>query len=237
MMRRNLVQRTAAILLAVAAIVSLPISTASAELLVIEFTGLEIEYDGTDIFDVGKKPGHNGDPAESDSLTSMTFTLGANPADVLTTDIFADILIPGVPLIPTDGSPISTVAGGFFDLLTSTTVPGFGLELDVQFFEVTYTGFAINIFGHGVATEVSQDLPFGLMILPGDEVSISFSTQIDMIEFDNDDVPEFVTHFISRGTGEVRAENVPEPSTLVLSLLGCLAVMFTAFASRCGRSR
>ncbi len=210
-------------LLAVAALVSLPISTASATLLVIEFTGLSLKYDGTNIFDVGGPGGGAGDPGgDVNNLTSMAFSVDNTLMGVLTENLAADFFIPSIFNIPVGGGAVSTVIpGGFFDLLTNATNPGYGLALDIESFDVFYTGFEIAVFGRGVAVEVDQDLPFGLMVVPGDEVSISFSTQIDVV---TDDGAHLET-FEARGTGEVRAMFVPEPGTLTLALLGCLATL------------
>ena len=212
-----------AVLFAVAALCVLPVASASAALLEIEFTGLNLAFDGSDIYDAG-----GAAEGDSDDLTTMTFELDGALLGTLDSDIGADILIPDVTIPAGGGSTTSVGSGGFFDLLTS--LAGIGLELDIDTFDIFYTGFEVAIFGNGVATEVSQDLPFGPGIVPGSEVSISFSTQVDVLTDDG----QVVTSFESSGTGEVRGEAIPEPGTLLLSLLGSLVGCMMALRYRWG---
>ena len=212
-----------AVLVAAAAICMLPVASASAALLEIEFTGLNLAYDGTDIYDAG-----GAAEGDSDELTTMTFELDGALLGTLTTDIGIDALIPDVTIPAGGGSTTSTGSGGFFDLLTSAA--GIGLALDIESFDIFYTGFDIAIFGNGFATEVAQDLPLGPGIIPGSEVSISFSTQVDVLTDDG----SVVTSFESSGTGEVRGAAIPEPGTLLLSLLGSLVGCMMALRYRWG---
>ena len=183
--------------------------------------------DGSDITDAGDAAGGNGDPGESDELTSMTFELDDVVLGTLTADIHADVLIPGVTIPAGGGATTSAGNGGFFDLLTGGT---YGLKLGVDSFDIFYTGGEIAIFGNGFATEAFNDLPFGPGIVPGTEVLISFSTQVDVLTDNGDNVQTVA----SSGTGEVRGPAVPEPGTLLLSLLGGLVGCMMALRYRWG---
>lgn len=215
--------------IAAALAIALTAITAHAAEMTIEFTGLNLSYDGSDITDAEDAAGGGGDPALSDELTSMVFSVDGSVVGTLTSDIYADIAIPSVA-IPSAPGVSSSAGGGIFDLLTSSSTPGFGLALDLASFDITYTGFSIAVFGNGVATEAAQDLPFGLALAPGDTVTVSFSTQIDTIV----EGPDFVESFTSSGTGEVSAEAVPEPSSLFVTFLGLLGLSMVGLRYRWG---
>ena len=212
--------------LAVSVMSLVPANSAFAALLAIEFTGLDLQYDGTNIFDAGGDAGGDGSPDTADELFTMTFMIDGALVGTLDSDIYADVWIPDVE-IPAAGGGVASVGGGFFDLLTNPAAPYFGASLPLDGFEVLYTGGEIAVFGTGVATAAFNDLPFGAEFVEGSEVSISFSTQINNL---NDD-GEVVTSFDASGTGEARGPQIPEPTTL-LSLVAGLAALTLAARRR-----
>lgn len=175
----------------------------------IQFSGLDIEYDGTDI-------------TADDDLTSVAITAGGSPAGpVLTSDISIDALIPEVVGIDVAGDTVVSDPGGSLDL---SFPAGDSLELELGAATVNYfdAGFVQFTFAAAIATIDSQSLPFDLTI--GDPVSISFSTQVvPGTLMDNGVV---ITAFEATGTGEVQGALVPEPSSVAL-LLVCAALPIT----------
>jgi hypothetical protein len=203
-------------------------SAASAAALQIQFTGVDLRYDGTSaiIHDYGDPALAGGtDTSKADDLLNMDFLVDGIGVDNLSSDIYLDLEIPDVTglllaggSIITDGSP-----SGVLELL----MPGIGLSLSLGEAEIGFLpalGGSINfVFGGAVATIGTQALPFGLEI--GDPVSISFSTQVVAGTLTHDDT--YVTGFDSRGTGEVQGTLVPEPTTL-----GLVGMAIGLFATR-----
>ena len=150
-------------LIALIAIVALLPSPASAGLVLdIQFTGLNVTYDGTAFTDAVANTSGSGDPLQSDPLLSMKFVLDGALVGTLDSNLWADIYLP-VTNIPTNGAKAGT--GGIFDLLTQDSVPGWGLALDVDEFLVTYANLggqkAMTVLGTASFFN-TPNLPFGL---------------------------------------------------------------------------
>lgn len=189
-----------------------------AETIEIEFTGLELEYDGTDIFDSDPTSGADPNP-----LTSVAITIDnvlAGP--VLTNDLTIDIRIPAVSGLPMAGGSAVSAAGGHWNL--DLGAGGF-IELNLDTVEVNYidiSGIVQFVFAASVNAAVdSQSLPFGLII--GDTVNVSFSTQVSTFTADPGN-PTLVGTFLSAGTGEIKGPLVPEPPTAAMGLIGLLGL-------------
>lgn len=199
---------------------------ASASLIEIQLTGLDLIYDGAKIVDAASANGGSGVPAQSDPLTTMVFLKDGVKVGVLDSgSIFADVFINNVAGIPAGGGLVTTGgnAGSFgFDLLTSNSTPGWGLALQIDKFQVFYTGSQISLAAAGVASSVwSQNLPFGLAIDPGQQISIVVSST-NLSNVTDDGVS--LTGFNASGTGSVKGTYVPEPATLALLGSGVIAV-------------
>lgn len=203
--------RVPALLLLAFALVAAPLTPAAAATIQIQFSGLDLVYDGTTLRDAGSPAGGDGVPAESDALISMHFLQNGWLVGSLTSDIWADIAL-AVSGIPAGGGT-GTGTGGIFDLLTqpACTVGCWGLALDVGETQVTYNAGAVSVTGSGTVSSVfAQNLPFGITI--GQPIVFSFSANIlDGTLTTGENV---VTGFSARGTGEVTG--VPEPGLVLL---------------------
>lgn len=185
--------------------------SAPAEMIRIQFSGLDIAYDGTDITSA----------TSPDELSSVAIsTNGALAGPVLTSDIALEAMIPDVLDIAVGGDTVTSGAGGTFNFSFPS---GDSLSLTLGPANINYAdaGFVQFTFGAAIAAVNSQSLPYDLLI--GDPVAVSFSAQIDSDSLMDDGVN--LTAFTASGTGEVRGELVPEPSTLVLLGLATLAIV------------
>jgi hypothetical protein len=195
----------------------LPSSTARASTLQIQFTGLDLVYDGHDIFDAASPFGGIGATSEADPLTAMSFLLDGTLIGTLTSDIYADVAINGVGSIPAAGG-LLTSGGAMFDLLTSAA--GWGLALDIPSMTMFYTGNQLALSGMGVASDIiTEQLPFGLLIDTPVNVVFVLGAIRDVTQSG-----QWLTGFTASGTGSLTAAAVPEPASVLLLGAGLLAL-------------
>jgi hypothetical protein len=194
----------------------------------IQFTGLNLSYDGNTISDAGSTSGGNGNPADGDELDLVEFKVNGSSLGTLTTDIFIDISLPDiVDLSNTNPATVVVTSGanaGYFDLLIGSPVATEFLRLDTSSVTVTYLNVTSTIqfaFGGAVVAVDTQDLPFDLTV--GDPVTVSFSTKVDAGSKTVEG--EFVNSFTASGTGEINALAVPEPAVCMLVGLSVAAIM------------
>ncbi len=205
-------------------------SPASATTLSIQFTGLDLVYNGSTLCDLAGCNPSSGTRAESDPLTTMTIGFDDDadgvvdtPVGTLTGAIWADLSL-DLASIPADGGTVSGSAG-YLDLLMQYEDPGFGLALTIADWTATYTpvgGFFF--FGSGAVSGIAhQSLPFGL----GDAhlpVEFSFSSRISPGTLSTDPEQPYVVGFRASGTGEISAAYTPEPGTALLLGSGLLGL-------------
>ncbi|NQU24330.1 MAG: PEP-CTERM sorting domain-containing protein [Candidatus Nealsonbacteria bacterium] len=193
---------------------------ASAELIEIQFTGMDLVYDGTDgtIHDAKDKVGGTGDSTEADELTSVLFLVDGNLVGKMEAGAFADVLIRDVPMPSANGGVVTSGGNGDqfgFDLLTSPGTPGWGLALNIDKFQMFFAGPDIAFAATGLATSTraAQNLPFGVQVDEGDRITIiASSTNLTDVTEDGG----YITGFNASGTGSIRGTLVPEPSSFAL---------------------
>lgn len=206
---------------------------AGAGIIEIQFTGVDLVYDGTRIYDATSAAGGVGNPADADPLTSVLFLLDGGLVGSLTEDVFLDVLIEDVADIPAfhagGGAPVMSGGnGGAFgiDLLTSGAGYGLGLNIDevVVFYRHSVpppsptTPVSLTI--SGVVTEVSvQDLPFDLEIEGGERVTFVLASSNLSVATDIGS-SMYLLGFEASGTGSITGSGIPEPATLALLGLG-----------------
>ena len=186
----------------------------AASTLNIQFTGLDITYDGATLTTIGN-------PDSLDSVALKVDGSLAGPVLVAPTDnISADLSI-AVTNIPDTGGVGTFAAPGSFDLGLLTG--GLNLSLTQAAVEYLSTGFVDFVFAGAFASIDSQDLPYGLVI--GEPVTLSFSAQVDPTSVTSSG--GFLTGFTASGTGEVQGAVVPVPAALWLfgsGLIGLIGI-------------
>ena len=207
-------------------------SQAYSSTLTIEFLGMDVEYDGLfgELYDTGSILGGNGDPAEADPLTAVSFEVdGSLAGPVITSEAAIDILITDLFLpVPASipGSSFATGFSGVFDLLLGPGPDAYALALNVDEVTVTFldTGVAQFVFGAEVTSDIfDQDLPYGLEM--GTPVEVSFSANVAEGTYSDDGF--FITGFDASGTGEMTGPLVPEPTSAALILSGIALLVST----------
>lgn len=172
--------------------------------------------------------GGNGNPANADAVTSMSFTLVGSPnqlIQLLTSNIYIDMNLTLAGLLQLNGT--TAITGGYFDLLVKNTQPAWGLAINV-------TGGSVSLSGNGLATftllgnasGVQCPTPcagqggattnsFGFIQGP---FTISFSSITGIPAGGANDPVPVTTAFTANGSPDVTGTFVPEPMTM--SLMG-----------------
>lgn len=195
--------------------------------IMIEFTGMNLVYDGSALYDAGSNAGGLADPADADPLLSVDFINNGVLVGSITSDVSLDVFIPDVVNIPDAPGTVfgQTTPGnpGFFDLLIGTSpLASQFLVVDLASVSVVYTdilGQVRFVFGAALAPAFAQSLPFGLTI--DDPLTVSFSAQVDPGTLTS--AGGFITGFTASGTGEY--QGVPTPGAALVLGAGALGAM------------
>jgi hypothetical protein len=215
--------------LAALALVLMVAAPASAAVLQIQFSGLNLTYTGGaaggTLCDSTSCGGGGGAQALSDPLTTVSFLVDGNLVGLLTTNIWADVSTAVSAGIPTGGGAVAT-SGGIFDILTNAGSPGWGLALNLGAGLLTYNAGTISFVGSAtVAAIFSQNLPFGL------DISMPIQVAYSINNLTTTSAGGFLTSATGAGTGEIVGQAVPEPASILLLGSGL------AFAARQVRRR
>jgi len=203
-------------------IVLMMTTSLSASILEIQFTGLDIGYDGTDITSL----------TSPDTLSAMSLFVDGIEVDVLTSDISIDLMIPGVSGLSSVSGAVTTIDSAVGGTLMLAFGGGDFLDLTLDPVLVTYVDVpAVGDFvlGATIGTITGQSLPEALIM--SDPVAVSFSTNVDSGST-TDDGAGTVTGFTASGTGEVEGEvevdphGIPEPQSLVLGIIAMMSIAF-----------
>ena len=173
----------------------------------IEFTGVDIAYDGTNVVD-SDPFGGDPDPLTSVAITENDQLIGA----VITDSITQDLYIPSVGSISDTGGSAQSAAGGTLSLELGS---GNHLDLNLGTVDINYIDFygAVQfVFAATVGGVQAQSLPYDLKV--GQELGVSFSTQVSPGTLTTSGGA--ITGFVAAGTGEVEGAAVPEPTSVML---------------------
>lgn len=184
---------------------------AMATTLQIQFSGLNLTYDGNNI------------AAANDDLTTMNFFDCGILVGSLNSNIGIDMLIPNVGQI-LDGNGVYASGIGFgLDLMTGIG-SGISLDWDSPVTVNVNDGGQVFVLGSASTSTINnQNLPFGFNF--DAPVQVSFSTQITSSNIVNSAAgPDYYSRFESFGTGEVSGPRsaIPEPATLLTIGVGLL---------------
>lgn len=208
-----------------AVLFSLIAAPAVAATLEIAFTGMDLVYDGSAIYDGGSNAGGTANPADGDSLTTVDFFVDGSNVGSLTSNISLDVKIPDVTGIPSGAGTVHNISTpgnpGFFDLMIGSPLSEF-LLVSLDTVSITYVDVANIVqfnFGAAVSSVFAQNLPFGL--LAGEPITVAFSAQV--VPGSLTSAGGFVTGFRASGTGQYNAPVIPEPATCLMAACGLVA--------------
>jgi hypothetical protein len=174
------------------------------------------------IFDTIGQPGGNLTPAEADVVEAVTFEVDTTHIGTLMNSpgsaLYGDMRINGVggtlPLntLLTNRGSNGNVFG--FDWFTQS---GDSLRLGINAVDVLLTN---NVFFfNGTATILSQDLPFGLVFKPNEPVAFSYTATLPSLNGSNP-----TQSAMGSGALTISGEQIPEPGTIGLFVLGAMMV-------------
>jgi hypothetical protein len=180
---------------------------ATGAMIQIQFTGLDLVYDGSTITDSGE--GSATDPLSSVVISLEGTQVAGSP---FSSGVAIDLVIPSVNNLPAAGGTVNSAAGGQLKL----TLPSGGfLNLALDSVSVNYLnlGRVRFAFGATVAGVDGQLLPAGLQL--GSPATLSFSAAV------GSDTAEkgFVTSFRATGSGEIMGDRIPEPAAGIVLLV------------------
>lgn len=213
----------------VLAVLSLTVvGVAQASVLEIQFSGVDLTYNGTNLFDaVAGNTARAGTRSQADSLTTMSYLVDGVPVGTVTTSSIAlDLYVKGLTNVPAAGGLVTTAGNGNafgVDLLTGGSDPAWGLSMNIDKLSFFYTGNNVAISLAGQDTGLySQSLPYGLQFDPSQPISIAFSSA-SLTNVTS--AGGFLTGFNSSGTGNISGTLLPEPASLLLMTMGGLALL------------
>ncbi len=205
-------------LAALALVLLVQVTPASAAVLQIQMSGLNFIYTGDatggTLCDAGGCAGGGGSALTADPLITAAFIVDGNLVGLLTLPgIWGDLFLPVNDGIASVGPTLTDTGAGFFDLLTSAGPGGWGLALDLEPGGVLiYSNNQLSFTGTASVSNIfAQNLPFGLEI--GMPIEFSYSANV---------IPPFtfaggfITSFSAAGTPEVIGQAVPEPASILL---------------------
>lgn len=188
---------------------------ASASTILLEFSGLDFEFDGTDIVD--------SNAAGPDALDEVSISTDAIDIS-LGFGVSLEVFVPTVGSIPVGAFGVSSTVGAPAGGSLKLNLPG-GDFVAFDLGPSTVTLVDVGTFQFSAVASVAaagtttQSLPFGLLI--GDPIDVRFSTfDIPTVTTSGGVVTGFVA---TDATGEISGLLVPEPASLLLLTVGGFA--------------
>jgi len=230
-------RKVAGCLLALIVVLSMGIaSSAPAGQVTIQFpSGFNFALSGGNLYDASG-PAYGATTAVNDGVDFFynSVLVGTIPSGAL-----ADLLITGIPPIPTNGT-VSVSGGPFhFDLLTPGYGPNSGVKLTFNQASVSYLGsgqFFLSFTTTGTVAQQEMDYPFGQFwfdVGPNTYVNFAISGKVANPQYNmNGELISFTGVTSPSGNLNGPGGYIPEPASLVIwSVLGA-AVCVVAWRAR-----
>jgi hypothetical protein len=211
-------------------------SSAPAGTVTIQFpSGFNFALSGGNLYDASE-PEYGKTTAVNNGVNFFynSVLVGTIPSGAL-----ADLLITGIPPIPTDGSLVTVSGGTFhFDLLTPGYGPNSGVKLTFDEASVSYLDsgqFFLSFTTTGTVAQQEMDYPFGQFwfdVGPNTYVNFAISGKVENPQYDGDYLISFEGVTSPSGNLNGPGGYIPEPASLVIwSVLGA-GVCLVAWRAR-----
>ena len=213
-------------------------SSAPAGQVTIQFpSGFNFALSGGSLYDASGPTYGATTPVFDGVVFYFDFGSGYQQVGAIPSGALADLLITGIPPIPTNGDPVTASGGSFnFDLLTPAYGPNSGVKLTFNQAQLSYLGptqFVLAVTATATVLQQDMNYPFGQLWFDGANINFAIWGNVTNPQFDGQgNLISFTGVTSPSGNLNGPGGYIPEPASLVIwSVLGA-GVCLVAWRAR-----